>query len=169
MSERSTTAKETRGPRRWERDELRGVYLLGVLTFYAATREPYLVTLVEGSGYGQYLLFVDAVMALWAVSAFLMVFAVSGDWIGRNPASKAREGSEFCFAVSVIPMMIGLLLISIVATLTLLAYIILWFQSYTTEMIVITIIVAIVFRTQIMKYYDALRKKLLPKAKRPKA
>jgi len=70
---------------KWNPDELRGVYILGLLAFYMSARSQLMALLAFAFlklGVDILTLFLDATMFFWAAYGFLMVFAVSGDLIG---------------------------------------------------------------------------------------
>lgn len=76
------------------REELRGLFVLGLLAVVASIRiqnDEILIT-VEEKSY-EVTVFLDIMLLLWSFYAFFMVMALSEDLFGKNLSSRFRETS----------------------------------------------------------------------------
>jgi len=78
----------------FKREELRGLFVLGLLAVVASIRiqNEEITMIVEGKSYNV-VVFLDIMLVMWSFYAFFMVLGFSEDIIGKKSASTFREVS----------------------------------------------------------------------------
>jgi hypothetical protein len=152
MSKPAEEGEKRASHARSEREELRGVYMLGVVAIYATVRDLPLLSWAKIPPWSLVLAVVDGIMVLWAVTGFFMVFAVSEDIIGRNWASRTRKAAEEAFSLSAMWTVLLIYAVGIFGILYLVAATWDLFVSYPIETIFIAVILAVIFRNRVIAW-----------------
>jgi len=97
-----------------KKEEIRGLFVLGLLAVLASVRIQYgSMTVTIGQGSFNIAVFFDFTIALWSFYAFFMVFGLSADMLGDTIANMCRDMARLFLQLNFIALAaIGLFLIT---------------------------------------------------------